>query len=97
MAGPTTKVHPGKRKANPEATCNGKPRIKGWSKEAIIDSGDDITADRLKNAAATKKLAIFDAFEILNRIQEEENLLEGKAHDEKVDRVFKGFAEGRSK
>ena len=32
------------------------------AKEAIIDSGDDITADRLKNAAATKKLAIFDAF-----------------------------------
>ena len=43
------------------------------AKEAIVDSGDDITADRLKNAAATKKLAIFDAFEILNRIQEEEN------------------------
>ena len=34
------------------------------AKEAIVDSGDDITADRLKNAAATKKLAIFDAFEI---------------------------------
>ena len=37
------------------------------SKEAIIkhDPEDDISADRLKNAAATKKLAIFDAFEIL--------------------------------
>ena len=52
------------------------------AKEAIVDSGDDITADRLKNAAATKKLAIFDAFEILNRIQEEESLLEGKAPEE---------------
>ena len=31
------------------------------AKEPIVDSGDDITADRLKNAAATKKLAIFDA------------------------------------
>ena len=41
------------------------------AKEAIVDSDDDISADRLKNAAATKKLAIFDAFEILNRIQEE--------------------------
>jgi ASC-1-like (ASCH) protein len=67
------------------------------AKEAIVDSGDDITADRLKNAAATKKLAIFDAFEILNRIQEEENLLEGKTPEEKKERVFKGFAEGRSK
>ena len=67
------------------------------AKEAIVDSGDDITADRLKNAAATKKLAIFDAFEILNRIQEEENLLEGKMPEDKKALVFKGFAEGRSK
>ena len=67
------------------------------AKEAIVDSGDDITADRLKNAAATKKLAIFDAFEILNRIQEEENLLVGKVLEEKKERVFKGLAEGRSK
>ena len=48
------------------------------AKEAIVDSGDDITADRLKNAAATKKLAIFDAFEILNRIEEESNIIENK-------------------
>ena len=67
------------------------------AKEAIVDSGDDITADRLKNAAATKKLAIFDAFEILNRIQEEENLLNGKESEKKEERGFKGFAEGRSK
>ena len=66
------------------------------AKEAIIDSGDDITADRLKNAAATKKLAIFDAFEILDRIQAEENIVEGKEAEEK-EKVFKGFAEGRSK
>ena len=66
------------------------------AKEAIVDSGDDITADRLKNAAATKKLAIFDAFEILNRIQEEENILEGKESEQK-EVVFRGFAEGRSK
>ena len=67
------------------------------AKEAIVDSKEDISADRLKNAAATKKLAIFDAFEILNRIQEEENLLEGKTLEEEEKKVFKGFAEGRSK
>ena len=67
------------------------------AKEAIVDSGDDIIADRLKNAAATKKLAIFDAFEILNRIQEEEAMLSGKESEKKEERVFKGFAEGRSK
>ena len=67
------------------------------AKEAIVDSGDDITADRLKNAAATKKLAIFDAFEILNRIQEEEDLLNNKPKKEVKEVVFKGFAEGRSR
>ena len=36
------------------------------AKEKIVDSDDDVSADRLKNAAATKKLAIFDAFEILD-------------------------------
>jgi len=67
------------------------------AREEIVDSDEDISADRLKNAAATKKLAIFDAFEILNRIQEEENLLEGKTPEERKEKVFKGFAEGRSK
>ena len=67
------------------------------AKEAIVDSNDDISADRLKNAAATKKLAIFDAFEILNRIQEEENMLNDKPKETKKQNVFKGFAEGRSK
>ena len=67
------------------------------AKEPIVDSEDDISADRLKNAAATKKLAIFDAFEILNRIEEEKNMLEDKPKDEKKEKTFKGFAEGRSK
>tara|TARA_R100001463_G_scaffold22245_1_gene53342 strand:+ start:1901 stop:2152 length:252 start_codon:yes stop_codon:yes gene_type:complete len=66
------------------------------AKEAIVDSDDDISADRLKNAAATKKLAIFDAFEILNRIQEESNILEDKP-TEKKETTFSGFAERRSK
>jgi len=67
------------------------------AKEPIVDSDDDISADRLKNAAATKKLAIFDAFEILQRIQEEEDMLNDKPKEVKKERAFKGFAEGRSK
>ena len=66
------------------------------AKEKIVDSDDDVSADRLKNAAATKKLAIFDAFEILNRIQEENNILEDIIVDKK-ETTFKGFAEKRSK
>jgi len=66
------------------------------AKEKIVDSEEDISADRLKNAAATKKLCIFDAFEILNRIQEEENMI-NESNVDSSKPVFKGFAEGRSK
>jgi len=69
------------------------------AKEPIVDSDDDISADRLKNAAATKKLAIFDAFEILTRIEEEERIII-ELEDSKKDiskPKFQGFAEGRSK
>jgi hypothetical protein len=67
------------------------------AEEAILDNGeDDLSADKLKNAAATKKLAIFDAFEILSRIQEETRMLEEEDKDPTT-KVFKGFAEGRSK
>jgi ASC-1-like (ASCH) protein len=68
------------------------------AKEKIVDSEDDISADRLKNAAATKKLAIFDAFEILARIESEEDLLNDKPKASAVKtEEFKGFAEGRSR
>ena len=63
------------------------------AKEDIIkpDPEDELAADRLKNAAATKKLAIFDAFEILNKIDaEEENL-----KDTNVKISNQGFAERR--
>ena len=66
------------------------------AKEPIVDSDDDISADRLKNAAATKKLAIFDAFEILTRIENEKSLLDNKPI-EKKENTFSGFAEKKSK
>ena len=67
------------------------------AKEPIVETDDDVSADRLKNAAATKKLAIFDAFEILNRIQEEQNLLDGVINDKKDKQSWSGFAERKSK
>ena len=67
------------------------------AKEKIVDSDDDVSADRLKNAASTNKLAIFDAFEILTRIQVEEDILNEKPKEVKEQKAFKGFAEGRSK
>lgn len=70
--------------------------IRVAEEEIIVEGGDDeLAADRLKNAAATKKLAIFDAFEILTRIENEKNIMEDKPSDEKKN--FSGFAERRSK
>ena len=68
------------------------------AKEDIIkfDTEDELAADRLKNAAATKKLAIFDAFEILKRIEDERAMLDGTVA-EKKNNTLKGFAESRSK
>ncbi len=71
--------------------------IKVAQEQIITNTEDDVSADRLKNAAATKKLAIFDAFEILNRIQEEKDMLEDKPKKETKEKTFKGFAERRSK
>ena len=67
------------------------------AKEPIVDTADDVSADRLKNAAATKKLAIFDSFEILTRIEDEERILNDLDKPQTSKPKFQGFAEGRSK
>ena len=69
------------------------------AKEDIIkhDPEDDLAADKLKNAAATKKLAIFDAFEILNRIELEREALESAEKGKSKIDTKQGFAERRSK
>jgi|TARA_R100001163_G_C5066640_1_gene205204 ASC-1-like (ASCH) protein len=69
------------------------------AKEDIIkpDPEDELAADRLKNAAATKKLAIFDAFDILNKIDlEQDNITLNQSNGNKV-QTKQGFAERRSK
>lgn len=68
------------------------------AKEDIIkpDPDDELAADRLKNAAATKKLAIFDAFEILNRIEAEREGLEMLENGVNRTDTKQGFAERRS-
>ena len=70
------------------------------AQEEIIstdEGGVDLAADKLKNAAATKKLAIFDAFEILSRIEaENESINSLELGLSKID-TKQGFAERRSK
>ena len=61
------------------------------------EEGSEIAADRLKNAAATKKLAIFDAFEILAKIEQEREIITGETKPSSKDESKGGFAERRSK
>ncbi len=63
-------------------------------KKDFDDLSPELAADRLKNAAATKKLAIFDAFEILSRIEAEKAMLED---DSSGDKDMSSFAERRAK
>ncbi len=71
-----------------------KQLIKVAEEKIITDNPDsEIAADRLKNAAATKKLAIFDAFEILTRIEAERSML-NEVDDTKN---LSSFAERRAK
>jgi len=69
------------------------------AKEDIIkpDPEDDLSADKLKNAAASKRLAIFDAFEILNKIEAEKATLEEVKDDSPKLDTKQGFAERRAK
>lgn len=70
------------------------------AEESILNpdmEGDDLSADKLKNAAATKKLAIFDAFEILSRIEAEKENIEAIDKGVSVTDSKQGFAERRSK
>lgn len=72
-------------------------------KKGGIDFNDDLAADKMKNAAAAKKLAIFDAFDILSKVDEEERKIkeeDGEVIEEKKTKKksdFGGFAENRAK
>lgn len=59
--------------------------------------GEDLAADKLKNAAMSKKLAIFDAFEILNRIETEKENIELSEKGETKTDTKRGFAERKSR
>jgi len=60
----------------------------------VYSQEDELSADKMKNAAQAKKIAVFDAFEILNRIEQERTALSINV-DKEVDTKV-GFAERRS-
>jgi hypothetical protein len=69
--------------------------IKVAEERIVTHAEDDLSADKLKSAAQAKKLAILDAFEILKRIEEESNIIEGIVNNQV--NTNRGFAESRAK
>jgi hypothetical protein len=69
--------------------------IKVAEERIVTHAEDDLSADKLKNAAQAKKLAIMDAFEILKRVEEENNIIEGVVNNQV--NTNRGFAESRAK
>lgn len=71
--------------------------IKVAEDKIITGMEGDLSADKLKNAAATKRLAIEDAFQILTRIEQESELITGDHKLISKNEDKGGFAERRSK
>ena len=67
------------------------------AEEEIVGGDDELSADKLKSAAQAKKMAIFDAFEILSRIEAEKEVLEQMENGLMKTDSKQGFAERRSK
>ena len=68
--------------------------IKVLKSPIITHAEDDISADKMKNAASAKRLAFEDAMYMLNKIEEEENKV---AAGPEVTLGKSGFAEGRAR
>lgn len=58
------------------------------------DGDDSLSSDKLKSAAQTKKIAVFDAFDILDRIEIEKEKLKSLERGEAPSKS--GFAERRA-
>lgn len=88
-----------KRKEILDAAQKGIDELIKVLRDPIIGNSDDsdISADKMKNAAAAKKLAFNDALEMLKRIEDEENLLYENSIDKKdVKEIPSSFAERRA-
>jgi len=72
-----------------------KPTKKIIKENKEEEEYDWLAADRLKNAAAAKKVAIFDAFEILSRIEKEKEDLNSIERGE-IKETTGGFAERKA-
>jgi hypothetical protein len=70
--------------------------IKVLGQNIITADTTDLGADKMKNAAAAKRLAFEDALSINEQIEKERNKFDN-GPEKVVDLGSKGFAEGRTK
>ena len=73
------------------------PILNSYTDGDDLSENGNLAADKLKNAAATKKLAIFDAFEILSRIESERESIDIAENGGSKTDTKQGVAERRSK
>jgi hypothetical protein len=66
-----------------------------------FDVNDEVAVDKMKNAAAAKKAAMFDAWDIIDKTRERKKLKEGDPEEEEKQEKKKptnvSFAESRAK
>ena len=70
--------------------------IKVIESPIITHGEDDLSADKMKNAAAAKRLAFEDALEMLRKVEEERNNME-QGTVAVIEAGKSGFAESRAK
>jgi hypothetical protein len=87
-----------KKKKLLEAAEKGVDELIKVLKEPILTQGEeDISADKMKNAAQAKKLAFFDALEMLQKIEDEKNRMTEATALSGINLGTSGFAESRAK
>jgi hypothetical protein len=65
-----------------------------------FDMNDEVAVDKMKNAAAAKKAAMFDAFDIIDKTRERRKMFETGDEEEKEEKKKPSnvsFAESRAK
>jgi hypothetical protein len=71
--------------------------IKVLEESIVGEEGGDLSADKLKNAVSAKRTAFEDALYLLQRIDNEEEMISKKTDEKNESKSMQTFAERRGK
>jgi hypothetical protein len=71
--------------------------IKVLEESIVGEEGGDLSADKLKNAVSAKRTAFEDALYLLQRIDNEEEMISKKTDEKTESKTIQTFAERRGK